>query len=265
MRRFVILVLTLMLPAASNAEAQTLYGFERVHVAPVVFKSRLVAYDIQNHTIIGHSNFPVMQDYLESGAFDSKSNTLYGWETDSDSLCTVDITTGILKKIGGSGALPEDGGISCLAINPITDEMFAMSWPGYLYKVDKANGNRNYIGRVSTGEHAHGLAFSPNGILYCSDTTYGSQLFTINTETTEASLVAGVGGLLVISLDFDKNGILYGTDVNSGHLVTIDITSGLWSNVGYVGPVAGMAFGPIPEPATLLLFGLGALAIRRKK
>jgi hypothetical protein len=62
------------------------------------------------------------------------------------------------------------------------------------------------------------------------------------------------------------NGTLYGADNGTGELGIIDPTNGQWTTVtSDVGRITGMAFGPIPEPGTVLLLGLGALMISRRQ
>ena len=240
---FVLLILT---NAVSRAEI--LYCFQFVGPSS---NSRLVALDVQNDRVVSESYFPVLDAYMQCAAFDDSSNTLYSWESYSDSLCTIDTITGMHTIIGGSGGLPDDTMVHSLAINPNTNDMFAMSYSGCLYQVDKTNGNRTYIGKVSSLRHVHGFAFSPNGVAYCSDTTIsnGSELFTLNTETAEASFVAIIPREYVIALDFNMNGILYGADSELG---IINTANGQWTTVtsGLV-RIPGMAFGPIPGPSTL--------------
>jgi WD40 repeat protein len=246
MKRTICFLFVIVILTDTVSQAEILYGFQ--YAGPPV-NSRLVAIDIQNGHIASTTSFPVLNAYMQCAAFDDISNTLYGWESNSDSLCTIDIITGIHTIIGGGGGLPSDTMVHCLAISPNTNDMFAMSYSGNLYQVDKTNGYRTHIGKVSSLSHVHGFTFSPDGVPYCSDTTIpnGSQLFTLNTETAEATFVANIPRDYVISLDFDMNGILYGADSGTGQLGIINPTNGDWTDAGSVDDITGMAFGSIPE------------------
>jgi hypothetical protein len=250
MKRTVCFLFVLVILINAVLRAEILYCFQS-DCCPS--ESRLVTFNIQNEHIVDTSYFPFMDAYMQCAAFDDSSNTLYSWESNSDSLCTIDINTGIHTIIGGGGGLPSDTMVHCLAISPNTNDMFAMSYSGNLYQVDKTNGYRTHIGKVSSLSHVHGFTFSPDGVPYCSDTTIpnGSQLFTLNTETAEASFVANIQREYVISLDFDMNGTLYGADSGTGQLGIIDTTNGDWTYAGSVGRIPGMAFGSIPELSAL--------------
>lgn len=255
MRSKSILVMLMVILTSTVSQAEILYCFQ--YVGPPA-KSRMVALDVQNGQVVSKSYFPALDAYMQCAGFDDSSNTLYSWDSYSDSLCTMDIITGIHTIIGGSGGLPGDTKVHSLAIDPNTNDMFAMSYSGVLYQVDKTNGNRTYIGKVSSFSHVHGFTFSPNGVAYCSDTTIsnGSELFTLNTETAEASFIAKIPREYVISLDFDANGTLYGSDSGTGKLGIIDTTNGQWTDIDSVGGITGMAFGPTPESVTAVSFDI---------
>lgn len=115
-------------------------------------------------------------------------------------------------------------------------EAYSIDGDYQLYKFDLISGEQALIGYTLSVDF-EGLAFSPDHILYAvEDST--SSLYTINTQTAEATLIGSLGvSIQSPGLTFKNDGTLYMVQGDEqGALYTIDITSGLASLVGAFEP-----------------------------
>lgn len=230
---------------------------------------KLLAYDYETNEVI--REFSLMSiGAATSAAMDDSSGLLYTW-SEGDTIYRINPVTGHFTRIGNGGHF-DAYNIRALAIHPQTFELYAITYPGKLYKVDKSNGELDFIGSSAAISFAHGLAFSPDGTLYCSDTegVGYSKLYTINPDSADATFVTNINRNHVLSLDFNKYGELFAVnrDLFFGK---VNIENGNWTdmwNFASIGEIQGIAFEPIPEPTTLSLLVLGSLILvshRRRK
>jgi WD40 repeat protein len=143
----------------------------------------------------------------------------------------------------------------------------------YLGVLDITTGSYSRLGQMSGDNiQADGLCFSPNGQLYG---TVGGMLYTINTGNGRMYRV-GNGQFLQSSfaLAFTPNGSLYATGYDYGStypdykyaFVQVDPLTGsrIGEPIQLSGADRGLAY-VIPEPTTLLLLGLGAAIMRKRR
>ncbi|MHC4107314.1 MAG: NHL repeat-containing protein, partial [Planctomycetota bacterium] len=181
--------------------------------------------------------FPPLNDVPIVGtAYDESTGTLFGTDAlpPGLGLYTIDTETGATTLVG----LTDDPPLRfySLAIQPETFELFGLTLEGELWVLDKMNAAATYIGAdLDAFNFAHGLAFSPSGTLYATDTVSitpsSSELFTIDPNTGEATIVATINLNFLVSLDFAEDGTLFGVDNGTDRLVTIDVASGDWEDV----------------------------------
>jgi hypothetical protein len=131
-----------------------------------------------------------------------------------------------------------------IAFSP-TDELFAATTTGRLYRINPATGDTVFVG--SSGLVYSGLAFNPtSGELWASVRTVlnnRDRIYKVNTSTGAASLVGGTGdNAITPSIAFDPLGILYGlkgTGTQTNTLIRIDTTTAAGTTVGPTG-VSGL-------------------------
>lgn len=207
---------------------------------------------------------------------------------DADStLIRIDPVTGVGTALGTLTGLP-GGSVRALAFSS-ADALFAIGNGGGpsaigvaddLYTINISTGISSLVGNTGfTG--IQGLDFASNGTLYGWDLgTNGAGLITINAATglgVDVNTLAGEGSADIQSIVFADDGTLYGA---RNALYTIDPATGVptlvaaadfpdlrgievWGKVVDPGedPGGGQLpdFSPVPEPASLLLFGFGLI------
>ena len=204
--------------------------------------------------------------------YDPINDILYGTTTGSNSLYSINYSAGAASLIGGLGARL----MHALAYDPSSAKLYGafgeVEGDGF-YQIDVSTGSATLIGHTGFFHSDHrntvsGLAVHPQthvlyGAVSGTALDWGA-LIEIDKSTGQGTLIAE-WTLHISGLAFhpDSN-VLYGIDNWSRELYMIDTSSGtpvLVNSTDLNNPL-GLEF--IPEPATLLLLGLGALALLRK-
>ncbi len=240
----------------------------RIEAAQILFASeviaphsRLIQVDPATGATIG--TFPFQETIIIGGmAFDPSSTELLGSSTSlgNHSLYKIDMTDGTYTLVGALGRY-----FPALAVQPQTHTLFGMTLDDDLYTIDKNTGMSTIVGGDPALSYPHGLAFSPTGVLYASDTAgFGtSKLFRVDPSDGMASFIGTMPYDYVVSLAFDQHGVLYGYDNGNNSLIRIDPNTGSAVTIGGSGSDDYLAIEFVPEPQTLLMMTLVGLVFFR--
>ncbi|MHC4064616.1 MAG: DUF6923 family protein [Planctomycetota bacterium] len=217
-------------------------------------------------------------DFTEGGLSLSPGGQLYGSFAGAlDALYTIDVNSGVVVEIGLLGFLD----VSAIAFAPDGTLFGLDSAADQLIVIDTATGQGqsvvNGIG-MEIGAVA-GMGFSSDGSLYfvdaVTDTLYRFDDPHSGGAPTEIGVLAGLGRPAALTFA-EENGeeTLFVVDAILGGPSRLYTVSGYESGsptpelVDLADPMpegVGGLTGVIPEPATMLLLGVGALAIRRRR
>ena len=191
------------------------------------------------------------------------------WTNDGRYLCCeyvngflydVDPETLEASLIGGGGV-----GLNGLAYDPVGDKLYGAS-SNSLYEIDDTTGGQSYIGSFGIGTTMIAIAFDIDGICYGWDVLFSgeSHLYTIDTDTGEATVVGGMGYNLLYNQDgaFELDtDILYLVAYTSGQgcLLECDEDTGECILLGYfegsTNPTAlAISYGDKMPPVTNISF-----------
>lgn len=225
----------------------------------------------------------------QMAGLDFAGGTLYAYVQNGVSgLYTINPSTGAATFVG-SGGLQTDDQISDLSYNPADGKMYGISTSG-----SAALNTRTYSINLTTGQATlektlhvptrssmllvNGLATDTDGMQYVLD-LYNNGVFRVDGSDLTFLGAEGFNSNRNQGLTIDRAGdrTLYHGAWNEdifdtcARLYTVDKTTGNGSYIGPIGPLQGgqskYAIGDIaiiPEPATLTVLLLGALALRRR-
>lgn len=218
----------------------------------------LYDYDIatNNSSLIGNSGVGAWFDI----AMNPVTNTLYGI-TGGEELYSIDTDSGYGTDIGNAGSF-----INGLVFD--TNGQLYGSGNRNLYTIDLNSGSATSVG--STGYYSSGdLAFDTSGNLYMSamGNSSGDLLVSLDTSLGTGTLIGNIGFRNVYGLSFSGT-TLYGFTAGKETLaIDTDLGTGskLFGNGNNINAYGASDAAPVPEPATMLLFGTGLAGLRRKK
>lgn len=272
------LIAAAMLALTSRADAGVLYAATSAGTT-----GELYILDQTNGAVIqdvGPLNDVAGLNYPITGlAFNPFTGTLFGSSGNSQSatqarLVTIDAATAQVTVVGSFNAGPVNGSGA-----PATMADIAFDPAGNLYGVGSIGGPNVYSINTATGQatvvgpsgfsstSGGGLAISPAGTFFGSPnaSNFGTYNSGTGAFTNIANPVEPAGGAWG-ALAFDGN-VLYGLNLGSGsppptHLVIYNTATGGITDLGAsVNSLDAIAFRPVPEPATALLFVMGALSL----
>lgn len=216
---------------------------------------------------------------LMSGLDYAANGTLYGFG--NTGFYSFNTATGAATLIGNPDLQGEQ--VLDMSWNPVGNRMEIVTAltsddPLRLRSVDLSNGNLATLGTISVdpGVLAFGYAVSATGTRYLHDADSARmiRLDAALNDTYLSPVGNGIGNLAGMTIDWSSTGTWYHAGLSGDsfrqELWTINPVTGVGTFVGNIGTEDQFNFGdiaiaPIPEPASLSLLVLGALALGRRR
>lgn len=245
--------------------------------------------DVDGQHASASNRLPVTDGFNNYTGLTTIGSTVYMAEQGSGTVVTVNPTTGATTPLSGV-FIPA---ATDILADPTTGLLYVSGLGNGIYKLDPVTHAVNHFSGVS----ADGISISPDGsTLYVANN--GFQLLAVSTATglvtRNYGVVSGIDGTALGTGSIA--GKIY-ANTNFGQVIEIDLTTGLQTVIATGGsrgdlvkvdpngtllltqtdsvlrltaPEGGGFGGPAPEPASMTLFGLGALGLagygwRRRK
>lgn len=198
------------------------------------------------------------------------NGTMYGRNTNDGGLYTIDLGTGNATFVGAD-TLPF--GLDTFEVNPTNGQGIGLGVSGEVWDINLSNGAATFIAPTNVPINAVASAFDAGGTLYEVDRN-SDVLNIIDTTNGNVTFVGALGFDFVgTSAGYNFNdGLIYAFEVfDSPNLWAIDPNTGAGTFVGTVNGLPGggvqytAATFVIPAPGTAALFGLGGLALARRR
>lgn len=222
-----------------------------------------------NITNGAHSFLDGINADVKGLSFDPTDQLLYGLDSDSDDLITIDPNNGSFTIVGDTGL---DLNSTGLAIDS-TGNLFAVDTSGgdsALYAIDTSNGNATLLG--NTGVNGiDSIAFFQSQLYGISASS--RSLYAINANNGQADLAMSLDNVLAsgtpTGLGTNAAGNLYGIAGDSGDIFQIDPINNLATLAGdTLKGYESFAFTPpalipavVPEPSSLALLVVGFVSL----
>jgi len=198
------------------------------------------------------------------GLVKASENSAYMTERFTDILYTVSLDdASMIASVQLDGDMQVNG--RGLDISP-DGILYGIFGGNELRTVNPQTGITTFLTHVNNiAFEIESIAFSSGGILYVGND--GGELYELDIDTGIGSLIAKTALLDIDALTFAPDGYLYATDATyeAADLYRIDPLTGMSTNLGSTGLAEVNGLLAVPEPATLLLLGFGAVMMRTKR
>ena len=178
------------------------------------------------------------QANVNENRIESLGQNIFGTENQSRVFGTIDEDNpGTFNMIANS-PVPDFEGAG--VYNPFDGLFYVIDDTDFVWVVDPITGFYVNLGMITppTGETFTGLEFDPiTGTLFglSSNGVGTSSLSTINLNTLTVTTIGITGMVLAIALAISNTGILYGLDIDTDRLYSINRVTGLASIIGHIG------------------------------
>jgi hypothetical protein len=273
MRRYILSLVVLILSITQLARASQLYSLDSNGGTPATIYT--LSQTTGAETLVG----PVGPTFTFPGDLTSDTNPanfrIWAPEINSNTLLKINPITGAGTPVGPFSTPAGPVKIVSLAFDPVTSTLYGNTSVGFggnpdrLFRIDPNTGASTPVGDIGFN-NVFALGFSQAGKLYgVSDVSH--QLLLIDTTLGTGSVVGPVAQLSVYDLATrPEDGAAFLVDSNTNSLYRLDLNTG---GTGLIGPhlaphnMVGLAFGPVPEPAALILLAIGLplAAFRRRR
>ncbi|MEX2243750.1 MAG: PEP-CTERM sorting domain-containing protein [Fimbriimonadaceae bacterium] len=202
-------------------------------------------------------------------AWDNATGTMYLTSTSLDSLFTLDLNTLTATLVGAYGdSTVVMHGLEWDSSAGVLYGASGVSANNNLYRVSTTTGAATLVGNVGLTSFNNLGFHSGTGVMYM---THGGNdsLYTLNTATATPTLIGPLNG------PTNPHGLAYNQDDGRMYLIDsatdnfywLDLATGNANLIGSMGSgnLLGMAYVPVPEPGTMAVLGLGALALMRRR
>ena len=195
-------------------------------------------------------------------AYDPGEDILYGiGGRPNESLFTLDRDTGAATTIGVHGIDDLFG----LAFDSQNNVLYGTQLSGGsgIYTLNTSNGSAAYIGLMD--HQIGGLAYNSSNDSLVGMQDGGGDLYEIDRSNAGQTLLYDGDWVNNSGLTFDAEKNLFWDIDQDGNLYSYDIANGYapTQHLSGLGSHDGLAY--VPEPATMMLLGLGGLLLRRKR
>jgi len=163
----------------------------------------------------------------------------YEYQAGNGTLYKVNIATGVLTSVGAAAGFYYDD------FGSTTSGLYAVSVgsPMQLYSINPSNGAATLIGPTGLSFGSYRCLSTNSTALYLAN---GTDLYNLNTSTGAASHVGSFGNAQMSTM-LMEGGILYGTDVTSDTIDTINVNTGA-ATVGPAINTSSQIYGLAPDP-----------------